>query len=216
MYINIHTHHLSNNQENTLDVYNQYPWEIKPIPSYYSIGIHPIFIEQSHLEMDLKTIEQHIQSKQCIALGEIGLDKITAVPFQKQIAVFEAQLQIAEQYQIPVIIHCVRAYQEILQIRNALKLTIPFIFHGFNKNQQIVNQILSNHCIPSFGKNLLYNQNIQTIFANLSEYDFFLETDDSDLSIEEIYKKAAEIRAIDVEELTLIINRNFQLIFNQK
>lgn len=215
MLINTHTHHLTNSSKNILDIYNQYPWNFIENDAYYSIGIHPIFIDQSTIEKDLLTIEHHLPDEKCLAIGEIGLDKITPIDLETQTKVFKDQLKIAEQHQIPVIIHCVRAYQEILHIRNEMKLTIPFIFHGFNKNQQLAQQIISNNCLLSFGKILLQNPNLQTIFANLSQENFFLENDDSQIPIEEIYSKAAEIRNTSVDEIQNIIQNNFNRIFKK-
>ncbi len=133
--------------------------------------------------------------------------------FKLQINVFEKQLEIATQHQLPVIIHSVRAYQEILHIRKQMKLTIPFIFHGFNKNEQLLNQIIAQNCFASFGKNLLSNKNLQIIFANLSANQFFLENDASEISIEEIYTFAADLRKITIEELQLQQAENWKTVF---
>ena len=213
MLINTHTHHLTKHSKNILNIYNQYPWNFIENNACYSIGIHPIFIDQSDIEKDLLTISHHIKNKKCVAIGEIGLDKLCKIDYNLQIEIFKKQLEIAEENQIPVIIHCVRSYQEILQIRKEMKLTIPFIFHGFNKNQQLAQQIISNNCLLSFGKNLLQNPNLQTIFANLSQENFFLENDDSQIPIEEIYQKAAEIRKSSVENIEQIVQQNFTSIF---
>lgn len=215
MFINIHTHHLSNSSSNILAIYNQYPWDFIDNEATYSIGIHPVFINQSNLKQDLAFIKEHIQYEKCIAIGEIGLDKLCAIDFDVQIAIFKQQLQIAEENKIPVIIHCVRSYQEILAIRKEMKLTIPFLFHGFNKNEKLLNQITKNQCIPSFGKNLLYNPNLQTIFANLSENEFFLENDGSQIPIEEIYQKAAELKNTTLSQIEAIIKENYNRIFKQ-
>jgi len=215
MFINAHTHHLENANVKLLEIFNQYPWDFIENDSHYSIGIHPIFINLSNPIDDLKIIEKHISQKKCLAIGEIGLDKISSIDFEVQIEVFKTQLHLAEKYKIPVIIHCVRSYQEILNIKKELNLSIPFIFHGFNKNQQLAQQIISNNCMLSFGKNLLQNPNLQTIFANLSEENFFLENDDSQIPIEEIYSKAAEIRNTSVEAIQKIIQNNFNRIFKK-
>ena len=216
MFINIHTHQISSGNTSILDVYNQYPWNFTANDSYYSIGIHPVFIHQSDIENDLETIKQHIQDTKCLAIGEIGLDKLCEIDFNLQVEIFKQQLEIAESNQIPVIIHCVRSYQEILQIRKQMKLTIPFIFHGFNKNQKLAQQIITNNCIPSFGKNLLYNTNLQSIFAELSDDEFFLENDGSEIPIEEIYQKAAEIRSTTVAAIEQIVKTNFETVFKLK
>lgn len=213
MYINIHTHHLGTDQDDSLSLFNQYPFDFKKNESYYSIGIHPIYIDRSNVAEDLAKIEIHLKDERCVAIGEIGLDKLCPINFDTQIDVFKQQLIVAETTQTPVIIHCVRAYQEILHIRKTMRISVPFIFHGYNKNQQLAHQIIASGCKLSFGKNLLYNQNLQTIFAQISENEFFLENDDSPIPIETIYQKASEIKNTTVEAIVQVTTKNFRSIF---
>ena len=212
MFLNAHTHHFSH-QSDVLDLYNQFPKALNDDAKLFSVGIHPAYIKTSSIEEELAIIRENLSNKNCLAIGEIGLDKLCETDFELQIDVFERQLQLASEYRFPVIIHSVRAYQEILHIRKKLKLTIPFIFHGFNKNEQILNQIIAQNCYASFGKNLLYNKNLQIIFAKLSANQFFLENDASEISIKEIYTIAAEIRNSTIEELQLQQAQNWKTIF---
>ena len=212
MFLNAHTHHFSH-QSDVLDLYNQFPKALNDDAKLFSVGIHPAYIKTSSIEEELAIIREKLSNKNCLAIGEIGLDKLCETDFELQIDVFEHQLQLASEYRFPVIIHSVRAYQEILHIRKKLKLTIPFIFHGFNKNEQILNQIIAQNCYASFGKNLLYNKNLQIIFAKLSANQFFLENDASEISIKEIYTIAAEIRNSTIEELQLQQAKNWKTVF---
>ena len=212
MFLNVHTHNLSQ-QKNTVDLYNQFPSDWNRDAKTFSIGLHPAYIKVSTLEDDIEIILQKITENNCLAIGEIGLDKLCETDFELQKTVFERQLKIAEEYQLPVIIHSVRAYQEILQIRKELKINLPFIFHGFNKNEQLAQQIVLQNCFLSFGKNLLVNKNLQITFANLSNNQFFLENDANDISIEEIYTFAANLRKITIKELQLLQAENWKTIF---
>ncbi|MCA4776364.1 TatD family hydrolase [Empedobacter stercoris] len=212
MFLNAHTHHLSNDST-VLELYNQFPNKLNNGVKLFSIGIHPVYIKTSSIEEEIRHIKQNLSNKNCLAIGEIGLDKLCETDFKLQIEVFEQQLKIAEEFKIPVIIHSVRAYQEILQIRKKMKLTIPFMFHGFNKNEQLLHQILVQNCFVSFGKNLLYNKNLQIIFAKISASQFFLENDASEIPIKEIYAFAANLRKITIEELQLQQAENWKTIF---
>lgn len=212
MFLNAHTHHLSNDST-VLELYNQFPNKLNNSVKLFSIGIHPAYIKTSSIEEEIRLIKQNLSNKNCLAIGEIGLDKLCETDFKLQIEVFEQQLKIAEEFKIPVIIHSVRAYQEILQIRKKMKLTIPFMFHGFNKNEQLLHQILVQNCFVSFGKNLLYNKNLQIIFAKISASQFFLENDASEIPIKEIYAFAANLRKITIEELQLQQAENWKTIF---
>lgn len=212
MFLNTHTHHLSH-QSDVLELYNQFPNELNLNAKIYSIGIHPAYINSTTIDEETHLINHHILDKNCLAIGEIGLDKLCETDFNLQIEVFEKQIKIAEENKLPIIIHSVRAYQEILHIRKKMNIIVPFIFHGFNKNEQLLQQIIAQNCFASFGKNLLYNKNLQIIFANLSAKYFFLENDSSEIPIQEIYAFAAELRKISIEELQQQMAENWKNVF---
>ena len=212
MFLNTHTHHLSH-QSDVLELYNQFPNELNLNAKIYSIGIHPAYINSTTIDEEIDLINHHILDKNCLAIGEIGLDKLCETDFNLQIEVFEKQIKIAEENKLPIIIHSVRAYQEILHIRKKMNIIVPFIFHGFNKNEQLLQQIIAQNCFASFGKNLLYNKNLQIIFANLSAKYFFLENDSSEIPIQEIYAFAAELRKISIEELQQQMAENWKNVF---
>jgi TatD DNase family protein len=79
-------------------------------------------------------IEEKLKDENCFALGECGLDKITASDFELQKVVFKKQIQLSEKHQKPLIIHCVKAHQELIEIKKELKPKQVWIFHGFNTN----------------------------------------------------------------------------------
>ncbi len=135
-YYNLHTHKFTNTPEIS-ELVNQYPWEFDTAIPQYSIGIHPWHINESRLESDLKVIAEKLQLSECLALGECGLDKRIEIPMPLQITVFEKQIALAEQYQKPLVLHLVAAYQELIEIKNRLNITVPVILHGFSKNEQI-------------------------------------------------------------------------------
>ena len=114
-FFNLHTHK-STNLPNVLELVNQYPQEFETTIPYYSIGIHPWFIVEERTEADLAIIESKLQEVNCLAVGECGLDKRIAVPMELQQMVFEKQLLLAQQYQKQVVIHCVAAFQVVIEI----------------------------------------------------------------------------------------------------
>ncbi|WP_395056444.1 TatD family hydrolase, partial [Flavobacterium sp.] len=115
-YFNLHTHN-STNQLDVLELVNQYPHEFDTSIPFYSVGIHPWFIDEERLESDFQIIESKLQEKNCLAIGECGLDKRIEIAFDLQQTVFEKQLLLAEKYQKPVVIHCVVAFQEVIAIK---------------------------------------------------------------------------------------------------
>ena len=211
-FINLHTHKFSN-QENVLEVINQYPHEFDEGIPNYSIGIHPWKIESNRLLSDLAIIESKLSDKNCLALGECGLDKRIEIPFDLQIEVFENQVLLAMKYQKPIIIHCVGAFQEIIEIKKRFNLTLPMIIHGFSKNEQIAKQLLDNGFYLSFGKYLIQNSELESVFKNIPNDRFFLETDSSDYTIEEVYEIASKYKNLKITELQKLIESNFKNVF---
>ncbi|WP_316632546.1 TatD family hydrolase [uncultured Flavobacterium sp.] len=211
-FFNFHTHHFTN-QSNILELVNQYPQEFDASIPFYSIGIHPWYIKEDQIDADLKIIEEKLQTKNCLALGECGLDKRIEIPLEQQIIVFEKQLALAEKYQKPVVIHCVAAFQEVIVIRKKMKISIPMIIHGFSKNSQIASQLIKEGFYISFGKYLLKNSDLKTVFQEIPNDRFFLETDTIEENIQQVYDLASEYKNITIKELQGIISSNFEKVF---
>lgn len=211
-YFNLHTHKFNNNP-NVLELVNQYPWEFDESIPQYSIGIHPWYIDENRLENDLKTIDQKLQLDECLALGECGLDKRIDIPMDLQIKVFELQIALAEKYKKPLVLHLVAAYQELIEIKNRLQVSVPIILHGFSKNEQVAKQLIDNGCYLSFGKYLLRNPELKNVFQSVPNDKFFLETDTIDETLEEVYQLASVYKSKSVEEIQAITTANFNKVF---
>ena len=211
-YYNLHTHKFTNNPD-VFELVNQYPWEFNEnIPSY-SIGIHPWFIDENRLSTDLQIIEEKLKLSECLALGECGLDKRIEVPMQLQIEVFEKQIALAEKYQKPLVLHLVAAFDELIEIKKRLNISVPIIIHGFSKSEQLAKQLINNGFYLSFGKYLLRNSEMETVFKSIPNDKFFLETDTIEETLEEVYQKAALCKNISVEELLRKLVKNWKTVF---
>ena len=211
---NLHTHQ-STNQKYT-EIVNVYPWKFHENDKYMSIGIHPWYIDEQRLSHDLKTIENQMSNSKFIAIGECGLDKRIEIPFTLQEEIFKKQLQLAQQFKKPVIIHCVNAYQEVIFLKKSLKITIPLIIHGFSKGLQLANDLIANGFYLSFGKYLLLNEDLGQVLKLLPTDKCFLETDNSQFTLDEVYDKGSEILNIDKNNLIERQKNNFEKVFLQK
>jgi TatD DNase family protein len=214
-FFNLHTHKFTN-QPGVLELVNQYPWEFDATIPHYSIGIHPWFIVEERLETDLAIMETKLLEPACLAVGECGLDKRIEVPLELQQSVFEKQLLLAQKYQKPVVIHCVAAFQELIEIIKKMKITVPILIHGFSKSTQLAKQLLDNGFYISFGKYLLLNPELEAVFKSVPNNLFFLETDTVDEGIEAVYELAAKYKGISVTEIQEIVNTNFHEVFDFK
>ncbi|WP_029270466.1 TatD family hydrolase [Flavobacterium sp. KJJ] len=214
-FFNFHTHQFTS-QSNVLELVNQYPQEFDASIPFYSIGIHPWHIVADRVDADLKIIEEKLQTENCFAIGECGLDKRIEIPLEQQITVFEKQLALAEKYKKPVVIHCVAAFQEVTAIKKKMKISVPMIIHGFSKNSQIANQLIKDGFYLSFGKYLLRNPELKTVFQDIPNDRFFLETDTIEEDIIQVYNLAKEYKNITIKELQDIISSNFEEVFERK
>ena len=151
-----------------------------------------------------------------MALGECGLDKRIDIDIALQIEVFEKQIALAEQYQKAIVLHLVSAFDELIEIKKRLKISVPMIIHGFSKSEQLAKQLIENGFYLSFGKYLLRNPELKNVFENIPNDKFFLETDTIDESIEDVYKIASEYKKITILEMQEIINTNFETVFKNK
>lgn len=212
-FIDIHTHQKSETKS-VLAIQNIFPKDFSPnFDFYFSCGIHTWFIDEMELSESLRIVELAIQEKNCLAIGEIGLDKLAETDFEKQQEVLEKQLLLSEKYQKPVIFHCVKAFSELIVLKNQLQPTVPWIIHGFNRKAQLAEQLQNHGFYLSFGADLLTKIHVQEAFKTIQLNQVFLETDDKTVEISTIYAKSAEIRGILMDELRERIWENFQKCF---
>ncbi len=177
----------------------------------YSIGIHPQDIDVNNLEQQFSWMKG-MMFQNCFAIGECGLDSLVSIDHKIQEEVFLRQIRIANEVKKPMIIHCVRKFYEVISFKK--KAEQPMIIHGFNKKHQIAEDLLANNFYLSFGKAVLYNLSLQDILKNTPLDKFFLETDNEDFSIEELYDKVSEIKGISLEQLNEQILENLETIKN--
>ena len=148
-----------------------------------------------------------------MAVGECGLDKRIDISFELQQTVFERQLLLAEQYKKPVVIHCVAAFQELIAIKKKLKITVPILIHGFSKNEQLAKELVANGCYISFGKYLMRMPQLESVFKDIPNDRFFLETDTDEQTIQEVYALAAQYKGLSIPQIQELVTINFSTIF---
>ena len=210
--INLHTHSFTNTSNN-LEIVNQYPLEFDATIPFFSIGIHPRKIKENSIENELKIIEQTVQLTHCMAVGECGLDKRIATSIELQIQVFKRQINIAEKFKKPLIIHCVAGFQELIDIKKKYQIKVPMIVHGFSKNELLAKQLVNKGFYLSFGKYLMQNEAVEYAFKAVPLDSFFLETDSSSYDIQTIYARAAQIKGLDLLTLQNQVQYNYKSVF---
>jgi TatD DNase family protein len=219
MYLDFHTHSVTNH-DNTQSIYNVVlseeslssgaDWCEKEA---ISLGIHPWYIEEDNLDFLYDFLRERGKATNVKCIGETGLDKLKGADLKLQESVFSAQIRIAEVLKKPVIIHCVRAFNEIISIQKTIKPKVPLIIHGFSRKSELVKELVSKGFYISFGTDLLNKKHVQDAFAEMPLDKFFLETDDKeDIAIQQIYHKAAELKGLDLENIKEKVWRNYTQI----
>lgn len=207
MLINIHTHRSTGRQ---IEVVNRTFEDL--VPEYFSFGIHPWEIEL--WEEKINEMSQVLSEENCLAVGEIGLDKLKGPNLVRQMTIFKQQIQLAEQHKLPVILHCVKAWNELKNLKRELKPKQPWIFHGFSK-ASLTKEVLNERIYISLGQAILTSLSLQNTLLNIPLDRLFLETDDASCTIEEIYQKVSELKNIPLSELEKQLEENFKLVFTK-
>ncbi|MFI3286343.1 MAG: TatD family hydrolase [Rikenellaceae bacterium] len=191
-YINIHTHKMGGN-EISIEI----------------IGIHP-FDAESGVKLTAKDIDESIE-----AIGEIGLDFAKAVDRTEQERVFKEQLSLSEQLNLPVVIHSVRAVDRTIDILSQFRLN-AVIFHGFIGSEQQANMAIKRGYYLSFGHRCFASPKTLSALRMVPLERLFFETDECDISIEEIYSRAAAYRGESLSAIKEQLYINYINIFKRK
>jgi TatD DNase family protein len=214
LFINIHSHRAPCNNERVIQNYHTNFARVGQA-GYYSIGLHPWYINDDSRKTDMDSLKEWCIHPQVLAIGECGLDKICSTDFSLQQAVFIEQLHIANEIGKPLILHCVKAYEELLHLLDGHLVSVPVVFHGFSKQSlPLAQKIIRKGYYLSFGK-ALQSAKMRNLLQALPREQIFLETDDAHLFIEAVYDLAAGSFQMTVESLSLQLQKNAALVFGR-
>lgn len=185
-------------------------------PAY---GLHPVYLE-SHADADVAALDAWLAEYPAVAVGEIGLDGYvddiaSGDAWERQWRLFTAQLDVALNHRLPVIIHARRALDHVLKaLRQRPGLT--GIIHSFSGSRQQADQALDQGCRLGFGGPVTYPRanRLRKLVAGLPSDALVLETDAPDQPsashrgernepsfLPEIAACVAELRGVPVAEL---------------
>ncbi len=188
-----------------IDIHTHRPTEAVTIRT---VGVHPWHAA----ECALPSAEEIMKAD---AVGEIGLDKACGVDFEMQQALFVKQLELAERFEKPVVLHCVRAFEEVMTLleRHTLRAVL---FHGFIGSREQASRAVKKGYYLSFGARTEgSNKTIEALRETPLER-LFVETDEADTTIEAMYQKIARLRGITTAELEEATAENYKRIFTFK
>lgn len=187
--------------------------EALPTHSLLSVGIHPWDAART----DIAVLDEAIGHDGMVAIGETGLDRACGVSWSAQEHMFIEHIRRSEEHRLPLIIHCVRAYDDVIRIRVAQHATMPWILHGFNKSGDVIDRLVEADMYVSFGGALLRDGSPATsAIRRVPTSRMLLETDDdADLRIAAVYAAAASLLNVSINDLCTTQHENFKTVFKQ-
>ena len=152
---------------------------------YAALGIHPYFLA-SFNEEHLQLLEQYLATAEnVVAVGEFGLDKMVDFPFEQQLQICKQQLLLAKKYDLPVILHCRKAHNELIKLLQQVKLPRGGVIHGFSGSSQLGRQYIKLGFKLGIGGVITYPRAAKTrqAVSELPLSSLLLETDSPDMPI---------------------------------
>jgi TatD DNase family protein len=219
--LDIHTHH----PRRSADPLNVEIWsrallhDPLPEPSLgapLSVGWHPWYLTGDAALWEQQLLEAASRTD-VVAIGECGLDKVCNTPWEQQLYAFDISRKVAALCEKPLILHVVRAYEEVLSLKWTHRAQYPdhtsgWVIHGFSKHPQVAQSLVKAGFYLSFGAALLRDDAPAAQAMRQVPHDrIFLETDaQTTVNIEQIYERAAAILEIPIADLIAQIEANWE------
>jgi TatD DNase family protein len=211
---NIHTHKIESAKENGYDIkciLNTYPGDFEQKKQMYpgiwfSCGIHPWFSDGSDELFTL--LKKNVEDPDVVAIGEAGLDKLRGPDIAKQTVIFRKQAELAIEVQKPVIIHCVKAWDEMIALYKEYKGAVPWIIHGYRGNPEQTKQL----CKAGFKFSLGEHFNRESV-KHIPLNSVFCETDTSDVTICKVYENISAEIGLSLNRFATLAAENIKNTF---
>ena len=178
------------------------------LSSFYSAGIHPWQLTERDAEEQLAYLQKLLVEERLVAVGEAGLDKLAAAPMELQVRMFGKQVELSEKYRLPLVIHCVKAFNELIELKKKYRPQMPWVVHGFRNNLHIACRLMQENIYFSLGEryqpDVLRHVPLECLLA---------ETDESTQDIRMVIGRMAETKNVEVSFLCDRIDENARKIF---
>ena len=177
--------------------------------TYCSQGLHPWSLETYQLDTAIDNLRHLLESyPQIVAVGECGLDKVCNTPWQLQKEAFQAQIAVADSFDRPLIIHCVKAHNEVMDLKRSKKTNVPWIIHGFRGKPELARQLIDCGFYLSYGMH--FNEKS---LRSMPLDRLFLETDESEVPVKQLYQQVALQLDLSLQVLTEAVAQNADKVF---
>lgn len=176
-----------------------------------SLGLHPWYLRPETLEVCLERLEQALRNREdsgIVAVGECGLDRVCDVAWDLQVRAFEAQIRLANDHSLPVVLHVVKAFPAILQAHRGART--PWFVHGFRGGPELALDLWRHGIRLSFGPAVLGVPRLQAAFRALPGDAILLESDEEELDMPAFYAQAALLRGSEATVLAEQVRANLK------
>jgi TatD DNase family protein len=164
---------------------------------WFSAGVHPWLVEQvwpqirrrgftTDMAQALEEQLSHwLAQDRCLALGECGLDAAIDLPLELQMDLLKLQLQLASRLNRPLILHCRKAHNELLQLLNRQSLPAGGVIHAFSGSLELARQYWAKGFYLGVGGTITYERAAKTraAVAAMPLAALLLETDAPDMPL---------------------------------
>ena len=213
-YIDFHTHRaIHHDRKDIIEIISMHEVSKNNL-DYHTLGYHPWWTHALIQTENIATLESHIKNTStCLALGECGLDKMKGATSALQEAIFIQQIELANALNVPLIVHCVRQYDQLLKLRKKYSQN-QWVVHGFRRNMHLAKSLLDHGILLSVSPFDQMNESYIQMLQYLPLWSFFIETDsDHRWNIIQRYEIMAELKNLDIFVLKEQMYQNCSSLF---
>lgn len=217
---------------------------------FYAAGIHPYWIEQqpwfqsgngnmldSAIREKITALihreflhSRNLNDARCVAVGECGLDKMISIPLALQQQLLVVHIEVANQLQKPLIVHCVKAHNELITLLKKHKPHYGGVIHAFSGSYEIAREYVDLGFYLGVGGTITYEraQKTRAAVAKIPLDWLVLETDAPDMPLQgkqgqhnspeyipQIAQVLADLRSVTTQEIASATSRNAMRLFHR-
>ena len=212
-YLDFHTHSMRHaERDDVVEIVSLHMGQDKG-HDYFTVGLHPWWTEQPVTPGQKKELEALLSDPKCIAMGEMGLDNLKGPAMELQMDILRSQLIIADELGKPVIIHCVRAFGQLSEIKKEFPGIEKWCVHGYGRHATLARQLIDQGFYLSLMPGLPPAKYTE-LFESLPPDRLFLETDSMPgVTIVDVYTEIAQLTGMEVASLQQQMNSNARSFF---
>ena len=213
-YLDFHTHAMRKADEgDVVEIVSLHLGQEKA-HDYFTVGLHPWWTTEPVTMGQRQELISLLHQENCLAMGEMGLDNLKGPALHVQMDAFRSQLSIANDLGKPVIIHCVRAFDQLMQVKREFPSIKKWCVHGYGRHAILARQLIDQGFYLSIMPTL--SMKYRALFQALPHDRLFLETDSmADVDIVDLYSQVAGILDMNIHHLTRQMNSNARDFFQR-